>query len=225
MSRPYREGSSRGRASLAERALQILGLAALAVVTTVSLDALVFQWQSQRAFHQELEQDGARMQAEPGLPPRSDRPRSDPTQSHGGGPRRAEAGTVIALLQIPEIDLSVTVIEGTDAASLRRAVGRIDGTALPGERGNLGIAGHRDGFFRGLRELRAGAQIRLQTVHATYDYRVTATRVVTPEVVEVLGPSAPGRTLTLVTCHPFDYVGSAPERFIVHATEIGPGTE
>jgi sortase A len=117
------------------------------------------------------------------------------------------------------------VIEGTDARSLRRAVGRIDGTALPGERGNLGIAGHRDGYFRGLRELRAGAQVRLQTVAATYDYLVTATRVVPPEVVDVLRPSTPGRTLTLVTCHPFDYVGSAPERFIVHATEIEPRTE
>jgi sortase A len=194
------------------------------MVTVVSLDALVFQRQAQRVFQEQLEQAGARTQAEPERPSRSDRERSDPTPSQGG-PRRPEPGTPIALLEIPAIDLSVMVIEGTDARSLRRAVGRIDGTALPGERGNLGIAGHRDGYFRGLRELRAGAQVRLQTVAATYDYLVTATRVVPPEVVDVLRPSTPGRTLTLVTCHPFDYVGSAPERFIVHATEIEPGTE
>jgi sortase A len=225
MSRRKQRSAPRSRPSVVERALQIFGLAALGLVITVSLDGFVFQWQSRRDFQQQLEQPGAVEQTDPGLPAGSDRARSDPKEPQQVGRRRAEPGAPVGLLQIPAIDLSVMVIEGTDAASLRRAVGRIDGTALPGESGNLGIAGHRDGFFRGLRNLRAGAEIRLQTVLATYAYRVTATRVVPPELVEVLRASGPGRTLTLVTCHPFDYVGSAPERFIVHAREIEPGTE
>jgi sortase A len=206
-------------ASVIERALQIFGLAALGMVIAVSLDTFVFQWQSRRDFQHQLEQPGAVEQTDPKL----DRGRSDPKESQRA--LRVEPGAPIGLLQIPAIDLSVMVIEGTDATSLRRGVGRIDGTAWPGDTGNLGIAGHRDGFFRELRELRAGAEVRLQTVLGTYEYRVTSTRVVPPELIEVLRPSGPGRTLTLVTCHPFDYVGAAPERFIVHASEIEPSTE
>lgn len=208
-----------------ERALRAFGLAALGTVIVVSLDTFVFQWHSRRTFELELERAGARWQAAPEHRAGSARARSEPKEALQSGGRPAEPGAPIGLLEIPEIDLAVMVIEGTDAESLRRAVGRIAGTARPGESGNLGLAGHRDGFFRGLRELRSGARVRLQTVLGTYEYRVTSTRVVPPELVEVLRPTAAGRTLTLVTCHPFDYVGSAPERFVVHASEIGPNGE
>jgi sortase A len=217
-------GSIHGRPTLVERALRAFGLAALGTVIVVSLDTFVFQWHSRRTFELELERAGAPWQAAPHRAG-SARARSKPKEAHQSRGRPAEPGAPIGLLEIPEIDLAVMVIEGTDAASLRRAVGRIAGTARPGESGNLGIAGHRDGFFRGLRELRSGARVRLQTVLGTYEYRVISTRVVPPELVEVLRPTAAGRTLTLVTCHPFDYVGSAPERFVVHASEIGPNGE
>jgi sortase A len=109
--------------------------------------------------------------------------------------------------------------EGTDDWTLNRAVGRIEGTARPGEPGNLGIAGHRDGFFRGLRHTEVGDEIRLTTLDGVGRYRVVELAVVEPESVAVLAPTA-DPTITLVTCHPFSYVGDAPRRFIVHARRV-----
>ena len=108
------------------------------------------------------------------------------------------------------------VREGADEGTLSRAVGHIPGTALPGKVGNVGLAGHRDTFFRPLRNIRADDIIELQTTSGTYRYVVKSTRIVTPRDVSVLAASG-GDTLTLVTCYPFYYVGSAPKRFIVHA--------
>jgi len=95
-------------------------------------------------------------------------------------------------------------------------VGHIPGTALPGNVGNVGLAGHRDTFFRALRNIQADDTIEMQTTAGTYRYVVKSTRIVTPRDVSVLQASG-GETLTLVTCYPFYYVGSAPKRFIVHA--------
>ena len=120
-------------------------------------------------------------------------------------------------LEIPAIELSVMVLPGTDEWTLNRAVGHIDGTSLPGEPGNVAIAGHRDGFFRGLRLLETGSRISLTTLDGTYEYIVQDTRVVDPSQVEVLRPSRKP-TLTLVTCYPFFHVGSAPQRYIIRAT-------
>ncbi len=120
-------------------------------------------------------------------------------------------------LEIPSIELSVMILPGTDDWTLNRAVGHIDGTSLPGETGNVGIAGHRDGFFRGLRLLESGARIWLTTLDGTYEYIVRDMQVVDPSQVEVLQPS-PKPTLTLVTCYPFFHVGSAPQRYIIRAT-------
>ena len=120
-------------------------------------------------------------------------------------------------LEIPAIELSVMILPGTDDWTLNRAVGHIDGTSLPGEPGNVGIAGHRDGFFRGLRLLETGARIWLTTLEGTYEYIVHDMRVVDPSQVEVLEPSRKP-TLTLVTCYPFFHVGSAPQRYVIRAT-------
>jgi sortase A len=123
----------------------------------------------------------------------------------------------LALLEIPAIDLAVTVLEGTDAWTLNRGVGRIEGTSFPGDPGNTGIAGHRDGFFRALRRVREGDEIRLRLSDgATRAYRVAWLRVVRPEDIWVLEPTDE-ESLTLVTCHPFRFVGRAPERFVVRA--------
>src|SRR5205814_8666088 len=107
--------------------------------------------------------------------------------------------------------------EGVDTWTLRRAVGHIPGTALPGERGNAGFAAHRDTFFGPLKAVRSGDEVIVTTAGGQYRYAVTGTRIVDPEDVSVLAPT-PDTTLTLVTCYPFDYVGSAPQRFIVRAT-------
>jgi sortase A len=127
--------------------------------------------------------------------------------------------SLIGRLQIPRLNLSVMVREGADEGTLRQAVGHIPGTALPGKLGNVGLAGHRDTFFRSLRNIRADDEIQLETTNGAYRYVVKSTKIVTPRDVSVLEASG-GDTLTLVTCYPFYYVGSAPKRFIVHATQL-----
>lgn len=129
------------------------------------------------------------------------------------------ANAVIGRLEIPRLKLAVMVREGAGEGTLRRAVGHIPGTALPGNIGNVGLAGHRDTFFRSLRNIRKNDTIEVETTAGTYRYLVNSTRIVTPRDVSVLKASG-GETLTLVTCYPFYYVGSAPKRFIVHATQI-----
>jgi sortase A len=126
---------------------------------------------------------------------------------------------VIGRLEIPRLKLSVMVREGADEGTLRRAVGHIPGTALPGTMGNVGLAGHRDTFFRALRNIREDDAIEFETTRGTYRYVVKSTKIVTPRDVSVLAASG-GENLTLVTCYPFYYVGSAPKRFIVHAAQV-----
>jgi sortase A len=122
-------------------------------------------------------------------------------------------------IAIPRLRLSAIVLEGTSTTTLRRAVGHIAGTALPGGRGNVGIAGHRDTYFRPLRNIRQDDVITLTTPLGEYRYRVVSARVVSPTDVAVLD-SSEGEILTLVTCYPFYFVGSAPDRFIVRAERI-----
>lgn len=127
-----------------------------------------------------------------------------------------DVGAPLAVLRIPKIGLEVPVLDGTDDLRLNRGVGWIEGTALPGQNGNLGIAGHRDGFFRGLKDVVAGDVLELETLDGVRAYRVDDIRIVNPSDVSVLAPTdAP--TVTLVTCYPFYFVGSAPQRYIVRA--------
>jgi sortase A len=133
------------------------------------------------------------------------------------------AATPLAVLRIPKLRLEVSVLPGTDDRTLDRAVGHIDDTALPGAEGNSGIAGHRDGFFRGLKDITEGDVIELETTKGKEVYRVERTWIVDPEDVSVLDPT-PTRALTLVTCYPFYYVGPAPRRFIVRAVLERPSS-
>jgi LPXTG-site transpeptidase (sortase) family protein len=130
---------------------------------------------------------------------------------------RLTNGALIGRVDIPRVGVSAVVREGDDSATLRHAVGHIPDTAFPGEDGNAGLAGHRDTFFRGLKDIRAGDRITMTTTNGILEYTVRDTRVVDPDDVSVLRST--GRsTLTLVTCYPFYYIGSAPRRFIVQAT-------
>ena len=126
-------------------------------------------------------------------------------------------GTPLAVLSIPKIHLEVPLFEGTDDVTLDRGVGRITGTARAGQVGNLGIAGHRDGFFRGLKNVTTGDEIKLALPEGEATYVVDQITVVTPQDVSVLQPR-PLPSITLVTCFPFYFVGSAPERYIVSAS-------
>ncbi len=123
----------------------------------------------------------------------------------------------LAVLKILSIELEVPVLEGTDDLTLNRAVGHIIGTAAPGANGNIGIAGHRDGFFRGLKNVRLGDTIDLFLEKGNSRYVVDDISIVAPEDVSVLAPKAKP-ALTLVTCYPFYFVGSAPMRYIIHAS-------
>lgn len=125
--------------------------------------------------------------------------------------------TPLALLEIPKIHLEVPVFDGTDDLTLNHAVGRITGTAWPAEQGNVGIAGHRDGFFRGLKDLAIGDVIELRTLNGKDTYVVDQIQIVDPSDVQVLLPKA-APSLTLVTCYPFYFIGSAPQRYIVSAS-------
>ena len=125
-------------------------------------------------------------------------------------------GSAIGRIAIPRLGVSAVVRAGSDARTLRLAVGHIPGTALPGERGNVGLAGHRDTFFRQLRNIRPDDVITIATGDGTFSYRVERTTIVNPADVWVLDPTDDG-VMTLVTCYPFSYVGSAPQRFIVRA--------
>jgi sortase A len=145
--------------------------------------------------------------------------------SAGHGAVRAPAppvhrGDVVGEVEIPRLRLSVMIFEGDDAGILERGAGHIPGTALPSGSGNIGIAAHRDTYFRPLRTIQANDVIALKTQAGTSRYAVTGTEIVQPSDIGVLSP-APGRDLTLVTCYPFYFVGSAPKRFIVHARRIG----
>jgi sortase A len=134
-------------------------------------------------------------------------------------PRVVADGSVIGRLEIPRLGLSVIVVQGDSSKLLRRAVGHLPATALPGESGNVALAGHRDTFFRPLRRIQPGDAITLRTQDGEFQYRVESTRIVPPDATEVLQSSGV-RELTLITCFPFDYIGSAPDRFVVRAREL-----
>jgi sortase A len=151
---------------------------------------------------------------------RSRRPREMPAPpAHWSRPA---VGSLVGRLEIPRLRLSAIVLEGSDSRTLDLGVGRIPETAEPGESGNLVLSGHRDTFFRPLRGIRAGDRIAMVTRGGSYQYVVDWTAVVDPADTATL-KTTPVRSLTLVTCYPFRYVGPAPQRFIVRARQVVPG--
>ena len=214
----------------------LLGLAALDLFVWVNTSSVLYQAYQDWAFDQSLRglppslggfvNDEARWlwsvggkttpqaEAPPALGPGLNQEPNE--QSNEAAPA---IRSVIGRLEIPRLNLSVMVREGADERTLSRAVGHIPGTALPGKLGNVGLAGHRDTFFRELRNIREDDAIEFETTHGKYSYIVKSTSIVTPRDVSVLRASG-GENLTLVTCYPFYYVGSAPKRFIVHAAQV-----
>jgi sortase A len=124
--------------------------------------------------------------------------------------------SLVGRIDIARIGISAMVLEGDDEPTLARAVGHIPGTALPGGSGNVGLAGHRDTFFRALKDIRRGDDILMTTLRGCYRYRVVSWELVNPDEIRVLKASAIP-SVTLVTCYPFHFIGAAPKRFIVHA--------
>lgn len=189
-----------------ERLLLAIAVCSLGYYTYASLESSLYQSYEDHQLDEILKSAPAR---------------PAPVASAGGAattpPHRDPApGTVLGRIEIPRLHVSAVVRAGSDARTLRLAVGYIPGTALPGEPGNMGLAGHRDTFFRRLRDIRPHDEIRVETSRGTYRYQVEGTKIVDPDDVWVLDPTS-HPTLTLVTCYPFSYIGSAPRRFIVRA--------
>ena len=130
---------------------------------------------------------------------------------------RQDAGETLAVLRIPSTGIEVPVLDSTSSLALNRGAGHVEGTALPGEPGNVAIAAHRDGFFRGLKDIEIGDTVELITLEGDQSFVVSRVDVVDPLDVSVLEPTD-DRVVTLITCYPFYYVGAAPDRFIVRAT-------
>jgi sortase A len=198
----------------------VVGVLALSYCATVLLDRWLFQayqtWRFERALKDA--QTPARTIQQPASSPLPAQVEADRARAESFG-IDGLAGSPLGRIEISSIGLAAMIMEGIDGRTLRHAVGHIPGTPLPGQQGNVAIAGHRDTFFRGLRNIRKDDEITLTTLNGTYRYRVDSTRVVAPEHTEVLDDSGEA-ILTLVTCYPFYFVGSAPKRFIVHAHRV-----
>ena len=130
----------------------------------------------------------------------------------------AHTSRILGRLEIPRLRLAVPILEGDDEDSLELTAGHVPGTAAIGTPGNVVIAGHRDTTFRALRRIRLGDQIRLESNH-TYMYLVDVIQIVEPDDVRVL-QSTSDSTLTLITCYPFRFVGSAPKRYVIRAKKL-----
>jgi sortase A len=131
-------------------------------------------------------------------------------------PTVAKQGDVLGRIEIPRLGMMVAILEGTTWKTLQLGVGHIEGTAFPGEPGNIGIAGHRDTFFHTLKDIRINDKIQIQTATGLLRYDVDKVQIVAPGDTGVLASSA-GSAITLVTCYPFRFIGAAPDRFVVHA--------
>jgi sortase A len=184
-----------------ERGLIVVGLVLLGIWVKTWSESRAYQARESKRFEAELrETDRVGPQAAP--------------------PLKLEKG-VLGRIEIPRLGISAMVAEGADPALLKRAVGHIPGSALPGHSGNVALAGHRDTFFHGLGDTRVNDLVRFVTLQGTYEYRVDWGAVVAPGRVDVLDSTA-RPSLTLVTCYPFEAIGPAPQRFVVRARLVAP---
>jgi len=211
-----------GRFSSRERFLLLCGIALVAIYLANRAYSAIYSQASIQSFW--AQQASAQTLADAPLKSRSGIPDfrlwSEKRIKAYKSSLAADVSPPLGVLEISALELQVPVLEGTDDLTLDRAVGHISGTAAPGESGNIGIAGHRDGFFRGLKDIHVGDTIELHWQRGGSRYLVDQIEIVPPDDVSVLKPRAKS-SVTLVTCYPFYFVGSAPLRYIVHATAAG----
>lgn len=188
-------------------ALAVVGFLACSYWLVTEVAMTTFQAIESRRFSRELMVVHADAPVAPAMPAKA---------APGIRPRY---GSVIGKLTIPRLGVSTVVVEGAGERELRFAPGHVAGTAFPGDKGNVAVAGHRDTFFRPLRFIRANDAIQLATRDGVFEYHVTSTQVTTPQDLRVLSPTS-RPTLTLITCYPFRFVGAAPQRFIIHAEQL-----
>jgi sortase A len=214
-----------------ERLLLAIGLLCLGLVSFAVIDARWFAYQQGQRLDRALRARAAGRET-PGAASRATPPASETDRlgsfRPGGAPAAPPApvpeGSVLGRIEIARVGISSLVLEGVGGETLRRGVGHIPGTAMARAVGNVGLAGHRDTVFRGLKDIRKGDLIDLETLAGSYRYAVDWAQVVDPDDVGVLG-AGNRPELTLVTCYPFYYVGSAPERFVVRAHLLGGASQ
>jgi sortase A len=191
----------------AERLLLLIGVTCVGYFLYVTVEARLYQ----RFEDRELDQILNSANSVATSTTRGDEPAGLPRPRHV-----IPAGSVVGRIEVPRLGVSAVIRAGSDARTLRLAVGYIPGTAFPGDRGNVGLAGHRDTFFRKLRDINPDDEIRIVTKEGVFRYYVQRTSIVMPRDVWVLNQTD-YPALTLITCYPFTYIGSAPQRFIVRA--------
>src|SRR5271169_1479521 len=177
----------------------ITGILELGYVGFTLLDARLYQASAKRSLETQIQAESKQKAAAP-------KP-------------AVKNGDVLGRMDIPRLGVSVAVLQGTNSRILRLGVGHIEGTALPGEPGNSAIAGHRDTFFRELKDVHTNDEIELQTANGRFHYQVDWAKVVAPDDTSVLTPSTES-ALMLVTCYPFYFVGPSPKRFVVRAHQL-----
>ena len=200
---------------VAQVLLLLTGIVCLGIYSYSYLYRIAFQFYEGWRFDHDTEESAPAAAQKPSARPVV---LPDPDRGTPRTPTSASA-SVIGRISIPRLHLSAIVEEGVDATTLSRAVGHIPGTALPGEPGNIGIAGHRDTFFRSLKDLQPQDKIDFTTHAGRFHYFVESLIVVEPTDISVLN-SNEGQALTIVTCFPFEYIGNAPRRFIVRALPL-----
>lgn len=202
-----------------ERLLMIIGIALLVLVLAAYVHRAVMVRSSVHSFEQARQQQiESRADLAGNLSHESAESKpADSTSTASVAGVRPYGSIPLAILRIPRIHLEAPVLRGTDEITLNRGAGQIAGTAAPGERGNIGIAGHRDSFFRNLKDINRGDVIELETTNASATYVVERILITGPDDTSVLQPSGE-QTLTLVTCYPFHFIGPAPRRFVVQAS-------
>jgi sortase A len=230
-----------------ERGLAVIGGACLGFYGFTTLDAAMFQREQAAIFdhlrESQQHQEGTVVEIvpPPGAAIVEERRNSNPSERSADAPagsavaipaprttlpspparipRAPLKGDLLGMLDIPRLSMSTPVMAGDDEKTLRKAAGHLPDTPRPWELGNSAIAAHRDGLFRPLKKIRIGDEIVMRTVRGDLRYRVRDTKIVMPDDLSVLNQTDT-QTLTLITCYPFNYVGAAPKRFIVHADRV-----
>ncbi len=216
---------SRSRSALGwiERGLYATAVLLLGAWTAVTLDARFYGYFQERRLAGLIEAQPADAEPPPTTTPHQRRfVPAEPAPPSATPAPALTPDDLVGRIEVPRLNLRAIIAEGTDARTLRRAVGHLEGTPLPGEAGNVVLAGHRDTFFRALKDIREDDVVRITTPRGRFEYVVEATAVVEPTRTDVLDPTALP-SVTLVTCYPFYLVGDAPDRFVVRARLIGAG--
>ena len=198
-----------------ERALLAFGVVCLGYVSYVKLEARHFQREQAAALDRLLSERGTPAAGAAAIAP--------PAPVAPVAPLAPVAPARVGIVEIPRLKVSSAVISGDGPETLDVAVGHLPDTPKPWDGGNSAFAAHRDGVFRPLKNIRVGDDVRVRSTHGDFLYRVRETKIVTPDDLSVLRPTAVD-TLTLITCYPFNYIGHAPKRFVVHAERVSTDT-